>query len=533
MLKRTFLYAFLLVAVSAYAQPKTSNSKKSNPTVLKLSLADYNNKTHAIWVGQIIATLMGLPAEHDIASVKWIDEIPPRLIKRTLDDDWYYEMIALKGFEKHGAGMTAPQLGQMWKEHNCGSWGSSAAARHALNKGIPAPQSGHPLHNPFWWTIGPQFSADIYGALAPGMPNVAARMAREYGHVNGYAEGVDGAVFVATAISLGFIEKDTKTIVRKAASMIDKQSPYRQCLDMVIQLAEQGKTAQQVLETVENKWHIEYPATNNAVANGGIVAACLWFGEGDFLKTVNLASRSLDYTDSDCNAANVIGVIMAMKGLNGIPKGLMEKLGDRVQGNQMGTVVFNPPVDESITELGRRTAKVGAQILLKNGASLAGNTLTIPVKSITPLPAELFKLADYTKTWNPDWQLVGAGFANNRGSTYLEADSNVLVTYPRDETRRLHLHRTLAIDQQKEMTVKVAAPEGKSWELVVYIDDELTTRKVIEGSNGTNNWQKVVVDLAPYKGQKVKIRLFQNLFFEKGAITKVTGNAFWKEITIK
>ncbi|MBC7721903.1 MAG: ADP-ribosylglycohydrolase family protein [Pedobacter sp.] len=522
----------LILCFLTYAQQqKTVETKPIKRAVFKLSVADYNDKVHAIWAGQIIATLMGLPAEHTVASVKWIDHVQPKLTKLLLDDDWYYEMIAVKGFEKFGPDMTVAQLGDMWLANNCGSWGSSRIARGNLKKGIKSPLTGNPLYNRFWFTIGPQFSSDVYGALAPGMPNVAGKLARQYGHVNGYAEGVDGAVFVATAISLGFVEKDTKTIVRKAASMLDKQSPYRQCLDMVIALAEQGKTAQEVLNAVEEKWHIQYPNTNNAVANGGIVATCLWFGEGDFLKTVNLAARSLDFTDSDCNAANAIGVIMAMKGTAGIPNGLLQQLGDRITGNKMGEVVFDPPIDESITELGKRTAKIGQQIILKNGASLTGNTLAIPIQSIITQPAELFHLADYTKTWNPAWNLVNAGFYGPKGGTYLEMDSNILVTYPRDEIRRLNLNQTLKITRQKLMTVQVASEIGRPWELTIYIDDNKILTKIIESVADKNKWQEVTVDLTKYQGQDVKIRLFQNTIIEGS--NKLGGNAYWKKITIE
>ncbi len=78
------------------------------------------------------------------------------------------------------------------------------------------------------------------------MPNVAAALARNLGHINGYAEGTDGAVFVSGMISLAFVEKDTREIVRKAASLIHPDSPYRQCLDMVITMADAGHTAEQV-----------------------------------------------------------------------------------------------------------------------------------------------------------------------------------------------------------------------------------------------------------------------------------------------
>jgi len=50
------------------------------------------------------------------------------------------------------------------------------------------------------------------------MPNVAGEMARRLGHINGYAEGTDGAVFVFGMISLAFVQVDSHTIVRRAAS---------------------------------------------------------------------------------------------------------------------------------------------------------------------------------------------------------------------------------------------------------------------------------------------------------------------------
>ena len=77
--------------------------------------------------------------------------------------------------------------------------------------------------------------------LNPGMPNAAAEMARRLGHINGYAEGTDGAVFVAGMISIAFVEKDPHAIVRKAATLIHPDSPYRKCLDMVIAMADAGQ----------------------------------------------------------------------------------------------------------------------------------------------------------------------------------------------------------------------------------------------------------------------------------------------------
>src|SRR5262249_32150543 len=161
--------------------------------------------------------------------------------------------------------LTVEQLGRQWLENNAGSWGSSAQALRLLKLGIKPPDTGSPPYNKAWWAIGPQVSSDIYGMLNPGMPNDGAKLVLRVSHINGYAEGTEGAVFISGMISLAFFEHDTRQIVRKAAQLISPQSPYRQCLDMVISMGQAGATPRQIFQAVNDRWVIEYPATNNAV----------------------------------------------------------------------------------------------------------------------------------------------------------------------------------------------------------------------------------------------------------------------------
>ena len=441
-----FICLLLLIAKSPAAFSQNSSAVKHYGTrpgprrTLKLSTASYLDKVNAIWTGQMAAATMGFQFEHNTASRKWVDDYPEPMKFSTVDDDWYYEMVAIRAFERCGVDMTVKQLGEQWLQNSCGTWGSSEQARLLMEKGVPADSAGHPKYNKLWFTIGPQFSSDVYGTLAPGMPNMAAGMARKYAHINGYAEGADGAVFVAGMISLGFTESNPRLIVRSAAKLISPKSPYRRCIDMVIRLADQGKTARQVFDAVEDRWHMEYPATNNAVANGAIVATSVWFGQGDFLKTVNLAFSAADFTDADCNAANSASVIGAMHGMKAIPLNLVNQFHDRIKGDSLGSVALTPPVDETISGLAKRTVAIGLQVLKKNGATQSGKNLSIPVQEPLTQPAELFRLADLTKYWNADWQLQRAGFGGAgggmpgiRGITYL--DNKVLATYPRDEVR--------------------------------------------------------------------------------------------------
>lgn len=491
-----------------------------------LTPAGYQDRVYAAWLGQILGTLMGFQFEHKQAAVRPVIALPARYQSAPADDDYYYELVALRAFEKYGTDMTIDQLGAQWKENNAGAWGSSKETRLNLSRGIPASQAGHPRYNKLWFTIGPQFSADIYGMIAPGRPNLAAALARKYGRINGHAEGVDGAVFVAGMVSLAFVESDSRTVVRKAAQLIHPGSPYRKALDQAIQLAEKNVPFHEAAEAVNSRWQIEYPATNNAVANGAMIALSVWYGAGDYLKSINFAFQAGDFTDADCNAANAGAVAGALNGTKGIPAPLIAQLHDRLEGKEMGGVPITPPVSESIESIAKRTAALGLK-LTNNLASLAE-----PVRT---QPAELFTLADLGRLWNPDWELVHAGFggaggglAGLRGNTHIEGDA--LATYPRDEVRALYLIRRLTPASGSHLTVEVAADAGRAWQLEVFADNDRLLSEIIETPPDANAklWRRIEVPLAKYAGREAIIRLYQRVLLPN----RIAGNAYWRSLGV-
>ena len=542
-MKRRIVCLLCIASIFTCAAPKQLPcqavfSARSSRSLL-LSRAEYLDRVQAIWSAQMIGQITGVRFEHQPASTLAVTPMTHLPGYAPVDDDYYYEMVAVRAFEKYGIGLTVQQLGQQWLENNAGSWGSSEQALLLLKRGIKPPDTGHPRYNKLWWTIGPQFSSDVYGALTPGMPNVAATLARNLGHINGYAEGTDGAVFVAGMISLAFVEKDTHAIVRKAASLIHPDSPYRQCIDMVISMAESGRTSEQIFRAVDERWGLEYPATNNAVVNGGIVATSVWFGDGDFSKTLQLAVHAADFADTDCNAANSESVVAAMHGMKALPSEPVAELHDRIEGKQMGPLQLTPPVDESISELARRTARIGEAILMSHGASDEGNSIRIPVQDPATQPAELFKLADLMQYWNPDWAMERAGFGGAgggmpgiRGITYL--DGQVLATYPRDEVRGTVLRRTVKLGSTPSLEFKAGVDVGRAWQLQVYVNDKRVLDKLIDGlyasgQSDSRHWEHISIDLSEYKKQQVTLRLYQRVLVPHHE----AGNAYWPDLTVQ
>lgn len=535
------------LTLSAASQASFGSSVKNGKLVI--SEAEYRDRAHAIWMGQMIGQLTGLEFEHKTASVLADTPFVHGIGYAEPDDDYYYEMVALRAFEKYGIHLTVQQLGAQWLENNAGTWGSSEQTLMLLKRGVQPPDTGNPRYNKLWWTIGPEFSSDIYGTLAPGMPNVAGAMARNLTHINGYAEGTDGAVFISGMISLGFVETDTREIVRKAAQLISPLSPYRQCLDQVISMADAGKTPKEILSAITDRWGIEYPATNNAVLNGGVVATSVWFGGGDFYKTENLAFGASDFSDTDCNAANAASVIGAMHGMAAMPPELVASFKDRIFGPKLGDVVLTPPVDEGITALGDRTAAIGEKILLARGATREAGNLSIPIEQPVTQAPELFKLSEFPKLWNhPEWSLERAGFGGGtggirgiRGQTYLDGDT--LAVFPRDEVRGALLERTLKLSDKPTLDFDAGADAGRTWHLTVYVNNDKIADKLIDGppvahepgwrprppSPEERHWEHVQLDLSAYKGQSVVIRLY-DLILVQG---HQAGNSYWKNLNVQ
>ncbi len=511
---------------------------------IRLSKAEYRDRVEAAWLGQVVGMLVGFPFEHEAASVVRVEGItkrhegtPVRWDAAPVDDDWYYEMVALNGFEKHGIGMTVEQLGEQWLENSAGTWGSSRGAREALLKGARGAEAGHPRHNAEWWTMGAQFSADLYGLLAPGRPNLAARLARTLGHINGYAEGTDGAVFVAGMVSLAFVDRDPRSIVRKAAGLVHPESPYRRCLDGILRRAEAGRPWREIAQAVEDEWRGVYPASNNAVANGGMLALGLWFGGGDLMETLNIISSAADYSDADCNAASGAAVLAAAFGPRAIPKALSAQFGDRMRGDKLGDILLTPPVDVRFSDLARRTAAIGERFLAVEGVRIDGDGFLLPDDPPRALPRERFELADLTKFWNPEWHLERAGFGPMRyfhRGTFLAGDA--LATWPANEARGVVLWREVGLGPKPRLSLKVGAHPGRSWMLEIYADHRrLVARKVSAPPRPGGwkredvTWETVDVDLAAFAGRSVHLRLYQSLLMTDG----VPGCAFWKDVRVE
>ncbi len=199
---------------------------------------------------------------------------------------------------------------------------------------------------------------------------------------------------MAGMLSLAFAERDPKQIVRKAARLIDPSSPYRQALDQTISLAERALPFPEIAAAIQARWSAKYQTTNSAVINGALTALAIWFGDGDFSKTVEPRSsgRRLHRYRLQCRHRR------GRRGRDAwhdepFPGPLVAQLSDRMRGEELAGVRITPPLDESVIGIARRTAAIGEKFILANGGSASGRDLRISPQAPVSLPPELFPVS--------------------------------------------------------------------------------------------------------------------------------------------
>jgi hypothetical protein len=550
------LLTLILILPELYSSPVNDT--------LRLTKQEYTDKVKAMWLGQIVAVQMGLQFEHKPAAVKDITGYPASKLAEleknggsTVDDDWYYEMCALAGFEKYGYDMTVEELGEVWLDFNMGTFGSAYYTRQALQSGKKGADAGSPRFNRMWFTVGNQNRSDLIAMITPGMPNLTGKISRNLGHINSYAEGTDGGVLMGGIESIAFYEKDIRKAVEKGVLLLDPSSPHRQCTEKIIEMYRSGKSFREAAEYVESTWGIEYPGTNSAVWNAGFAIIAMIYGEGDFWRSVNIGYQASDYSDADCSAANVVTVLAAINGLDLFPEHLIEPIKNRIKGEYYGNTRLTPAVDISLDELAERTVKIGLEMLVANGALFDGEVISIPVqREIIQQEREYFHPNQFTQWWNPEWTLSRAGFGapgggvrGIRGGTFL--DGEILSTYPRDEVRGVRLSTTRKVSRGDKLIMEVAADPGRMWKLAVYVDHQRIFSGLIDGgaplvwpginkdaypqpleeyekSAGLRKWNKIALDLSDHAGSTVVIRLYQDILVRNG----FPGNAYWRNVRI-
>lgn len=288
------------------------------------------------WAGQTIGTTYGWTTEfqyagsyiQDYEKLPWHDDYINVAMQAFpgLYDDVYMDLMFVNVFEKYGLNASMADFGKAFAATEFQLWHANQAGRYNVQNGIPADKAGHWLNNPHADDIDFQIEADFAGLMSPGMPSVATEISERIGQIVSSGDGLYGGVYVANMYSLAFVYDDIRVIVKEALKGIPKESKFSQVIRDVIKWHKQNpKDWKKTWFLLQAKWSEEvgcpsmvfHPLNIDAKMNAAFVVMGLLYGNGDYTKTAEIATRTGQ--DSDCNAATALGVLGTMIGYSQIP----------------------------------------------------------------------------------------------------------------------------------------------------------------------------------------------------------------------
>jgi hypothetical protein len=380
-----------------------------------ISRATLEDKIRGGWAGQMIGVAYGAPTEFKSnakileGELIWKEE----MIENTIhQDDLYVEMTFAKVMDTQGLEATTEDYGEAFKNSQYHLWHANAGARRVLNQGIKAPWSGHPKYNIHANDIDFQIEADFIGLMSPGMPRVSNRFCDRVGRVMNYGDGLYGGMFVCGMYSAAFFETNPRRVVEAGLACIPAKSDYGRVIrDLLEWSAQQPDDWRKVWQLVEDKWNRDDPCPDGALApfnidaklNGAYIAFGLLFGDGDFLKTMEISTRCGQ--DSDCNPSSAAGVLGVMLGYSRIP----ENFRSGIPGLADRKFDYT---DYSFNDICASTLKRALTLVEQNGGKVTRNDVYIPLqKPKAPkleqwnpgIPYARLSTADPAWNWKGGW----------------------------------------------------------------------------------------------------------------------------------
>ena len=384
-MKTNLFIPLMLIAVLAIA----SCTGKPSADTRTISNEQLRDKIAGGWAGKIIGVTYGAPTEFRAKgktfedSIKWV----PADVKGAIwQDDIYVQLTFLMTMDQYGMDAPAKKYQELFAKAGYQLWHANVQARKNYYDSIFPPQSGHPDFNLHADDIDFQIEADYIGFMCPGMPQAANKIGDKIGHIMNYGDGVYGGLFVAGLYAEAYFENNIAKIIDKALLSIPAQSDYSKIVKDVILLHNHypadWRAAWAELEAKWGKVQICASGTTfniDAKLNGAYIVVGLLYGEGDPVKTMEIATRCGQ--DSDCNPSNAMAVLGVIKGFSGLPAEYREAV------NAIGDTLF-VHTNYSFNKAVDKTLEYAQKLAVDNGGESTGNELKIKIQQPQPFALE-------------------------------------------------------------------------------------------------------------------------------------------------
>jgi ADP-ribosylglycohydrolase len=303
---------------------------------------DYLERVYAGVLGKLVGVYLGRPFE-GWTYQKIMKELGPieyyvheRLNQPLVvtDDDVAGTFTFIRALDDYGVSpdITAEDIGRAWlnyivEERSILWWGGNGnSTEHTawlnLKRGVPAPASGSIETNGATVAeqIGAQIFIDGWGMVAPGQPQLAAKLAEQAGKVSHDGESVYAAMLWAAMEAEAFVNSDIDHLIDTGLGVIPRDSLIAKLIADIRGWHRENADWRATRQRIEEKYgYDKFPGNCHVVPNHALMIMAVLYAPDDFQRAEMIVNTS--GWDTDCNAGNV-GCLMAIRlGLDGLEAG--------------------------------------------------------------------------------------------------------------------------------------------------------------------------------------------------------------------
>ncbi len=346
--------------------------------VVELPAEIYLDKVHGAWLAIMVANHTGLPYEGQyLAEPGPAHNIELALLDQwSTDDDTAVEWVDLHILETHGLDPTYAQIRDEWVDHlNHDIWVSTLRARELMAEGVIPPDTGSAVLNPEGvWSIDAQLQTELFGLIAPGLPDQATRRATYFARVTNSGLAVDVSAFYATMYALAFFESDVPALIATAQTHFPADSPANQIVDNVIAWHQRYPTDWRQTRALIKAAYDDDPMWWASKVNFAGTMMALLYGAGDLRQTLTIAA--LAGWDADNNMTTAAGLLGLIHGYQNLPDSM--RTASDVYYNE--DVTGDLPRYQTISEIAARTQALAEQVIEQAGGRVQDGVYYIPAK---------------------------------------------------------------------------------------------------------------------------------------------------------
>lgn len=409
-----------------------------------MNRAEYRRKLEGCFLGKSVGGTLGGPYEGQEGplSLTYYDPVPQEMMP---NDDLDLQVVWLETIRRKGLPICRRMLADAWLENIHMFPDEYGVAHKNILHGIYPPMSGA-YDNDFVAGMGAAIRSEIWACLAPGCPDLAARLAREDACADHDGDGVDACVFFAVVESYAFVENDQEALLEKGFSYLPEESRVKQAMLDAKRWWEKLGDWLVVREQIRKKYAVDNwtdVAMNLAYIMLGWLA-----GEGDFGKSICIANNCGG--DTDCTAAT-LGALLGLIDPDGIDDKWTEPIG--------GNLVLSPSMVglhpcATLDEFCDQLEQLAAHVLSYYGEAVTPQDTQLPAwDGMPPLYA------------NGEAALLREGYAPFESQLAI-APLIVTLVYPQgyvflpDKPEQVQLRLRNPLDRQAAGQVLLGVPYG-------------------------------------------------------------------------